>query len=53
MVQDKIVSPEKRLSQNLRQALSSIEGLIPRTTKEIVINFNEMVTLFEEVFTLV
>jgi len=57
MSQDKIVSLEKRLSPENKQALSPFEDTILRTTKEIVIKFIEMgrcsPATFEEVFTLV
>ncbi|MEZ0343932.1 MAG: hypothetical protein ABWJ99_03875 [Caldimicrobium sp.] len=57
MSQDKIVSLEKKVSQDSKQALSPLEEIILRTTKEIVIKFIEMgrcsPATFEEVFTLV
>ncbi|MGB9760892.1 MAG: hypothetical protein ACP5KO_00215 [Caldimicrobium sp.] len=57
MSQDKIVSLEKKASQEQKQSLSPIEETILRTTKEIVIKFIEMgrcsPATFEEVFTLV
>ncbi len=57
MSQDKILPLEKRGLQDSKQALSPIEELILRTTKEIVIKFIEMgrcsPATFEEVFTLV
>jgi len=57
MSQDKIISIEKKLHQENKQALSPLEETILRTTKEIVIKFIEMgkcsPATFEEVFTLV
>ncbi len=57
MSQDKIVSLDKKLSQDSKQALSPLEETILKTTKEIVIKFIEMgrcsPATFEEVFTLV